>query len=95
MLRLNGVSSSGEFGSVMEGLLMQEESVLKVAVKTMKSEKSGQSKVKNDNCAPQKHRGRSVVLITVNLSTVFVSSCHMYPHRDGGLPSRSRLHERV
>lgn len=30
--------SSGEFGSVMEGLLTQEESVLKVAVKTMKSE---------------------------------------------------------
>lgn len=29
--------SSGEFGSVMEGLLTQEESVLKVAVKTMKS----------------------------------------------------------
>ena len=28
----------GEFGSVMEGLLTQEESVLKVAVKTMKSE---------------------------------------------------------
>lgn len=30
--------SPGEFGSVMEGLLTQEESVLKVAVKTMKSE---------------------------------------------------------
>lgn len=30
--------SSGEFGSVMEGLLTQEEFVLKVAVKTMKSE---------------------------------------------------------
>lgn len=30
--------SSGEFGSVMEGLLNQEEAVLKVAVKTMKSE---------------------------------------------------------
>ncbi len=29
---------AGEFGSVMEGLLTQEDSVLKVAVKTMKSE---------------------------------------------------------
>lgn len=32
------ISLLGEFGSVMEGLLTQEESVLKVAVKTMKSE---------------------------------------------------------
>ncbi len=29
---------AGEFGSVMEGSLTQEDSVLKVAVKTMKSE---------------------------------------------------------
>lgn len=32
--------SAGEFGSVMEGLLTQEESVLKVAVKTMKSKQT-------------------------------------------------------
>uniref|UniRef100_A0A674P4H6 receptor protein-tyrosine kinase n=1 Tax=Takifugu rubripes TaxID=31033 RepID=A0A674P4H6_TAKRU len=38
-LTLGKTLGEGEFGSVMEGLLMQEESVLKVAVKTMKSEK--------------------------------------------------------
>uniref|UniRef100_A0A674NJP7 receptor protein-tyrosine kinase n=1 Tax=Takifugu rubripes TaxID=31033 RepID=A0A674NJP7_TAKRU len=35
-LTLGKTLGEGEFGSVMEGLLMQEESVLKVAVKTMK-----------------------------------------------------------
>lgn len=36
-LVVNACLCTGEFGSVMEGLLTQEDSVLKVAVKTMKS----------------------------------------------------------
>ncbi|GAA6072145.1 tyrosine-protein kinase receptor UFO [Tachysurus ichikawai] len=35
-LTLGKTLGEGEFGSVMEGLLTQEDSVLKVAVKTMK-----------------------------------------------------------
>lgn len=76
------VSSSGEFGSVMEGLLTQEEFVLKVAVKTMKSERAVRSAVSS---------------VSLNVSPVnrFCSSCHLHALRDGGLPARSRLHEGV
>uniref|UniRef100_A0A8C5D057 receptor protein-tyrosine kinase n=1 Tax=Gadus morhua TaxID=8049 RepID=A0A8C5D057_GADMO len=42
-LTLGKTLGEGEFGSVMEGLLTQEESVLKVAVKTMKSEWSSET----------------------------------------------------
>lgn len=56
------VSSSGEFGSVMEGLLTQEESVLKVAVKTMKSEQTTEAPKDQGRHCQNDNLGQKIVL---------------------------------
>lgn len=52
------ISFPGEFGSVMEGLLTQEESALRVAVKTMKSELTVQ--VLHNAAVQQANTGRFI-----------------------------------
>lgn len=86
---------AGEFGSVMEGLLTQEDSVLKVAVKTMKSEFLRY----NESKSLKLHRLYVVAsnpVFTINFFfIVFFFSCYLYTHWDGGLSKRSSLYERV
>lgn len=78
---------AGEFGSVMEGLLTQEDSVLKVAVKTMKSESK-------ETAASLKTRAIISIRLTSSSCCVLVS-CYLHSHRDGRFPERSSVHEGV